>query len=77
MKTTLRDIKELVKYEKAVDVTNFNMDDYKTLKESEGYFTEIAHSIGTYGVTGRVVQGSYTGTLYAVTRRTSAIYLFG
>lgn len=77
MKTTLRDIKELVECGRAIDVTHFDMDDYRALREKEGYFEDVAHSIGTYGVSGRVVQGANTGTLYAVTRRTSAIYLFG
>lgn len=77
MKTTIKDIKNLVGNGNAVDVTAYGLDDYRALRESEGYFKDIAHSIGGYGVSALVVQGANTGTLYAVTRRTSAIYLFG
>lgn len=77
MKTTIKNIKNLVGNGNAVDVTAYGLDDYRALREKEGYFKDIAHSIGTYGVSALVVQGANTGTLYAVTRRTSAIYLFG
>lgn len=77
MKTTNKDIRNMTKYGKAVDVTYYGVDEYRELKEKEGYFEEIAYSIGSYGCTGRVLQGKNTGTLYAVTSRTSAIYIFG
>ena len=77
MKTTNKDIKNMAKYGKAVDVTHYGIDEYRALREKEGYFEDIACSVGAYGVTGRVVQGHNTGALYAVTHRSSAIYLFG
>ena len=76
MKTTLKDIKELAKGYNVTDITNISSEGAELLHKKEGMFWNVAYSTGMYGVTGKVVQGNATGRLYAITSRTSAIYLF-
>ena len=76
MKTTLRDIKAMASRCDVVDITYINFEDAETLREREGYLSEVAYSIGVYGVTGKVLQGHNTGKLYAITSRTSAVFMF-
>lgn len=75
MKTTLKDIKELAKGYNITDITDITSEDAEALRKKEGMFWDVAYSTGTYGVTGKVVQGHNTGKLYAIVGRTSAIYL--
>ena len=42
----------------------------------EGYYTQIGYSAGVYGCNGMLLQGHKTGKLYAITARTSAIFVF-
>ena len=71
MKTTLKEIKNF----NAEDITYISFEDMNKLKENEGYFKEIVYSMGTYGVTGCVVQGNNSGKMYKITSRTSAIFM--
>ncbi len=65
------EIKILVTKGYAVDVTTAH--DGDAIPER---FEKIAYSRGTYGLNGLLLRGE-SGTLYAVTRRTTAIFLFG
>ena len=70
-KYTQKQLKELVKSGAAVDVTNASgrgdiSEDYR----------QIGYSCGVYGCNGMLLQGCESGTLYAVTSRTTAIYIF-
>lgn len=76
MKTTLKDIKELAKGYNVEDITYIDAKGADELREKEGMFWTIAYSAGVYGVTGKVIQGNATGKLYAITSRTSAIFMF-
>ena len=69
MKTTKKDIIELVKNLTVADITNYTQDDLNRLCQREHSFTKIAYSAGTYGITAMVVRGDYTRELYAVTER--------
>lgn len=71
MKTTK---KEIVNFN-AKDITYINFDDMNKLRNEENGFVEIAYSMGLYGVTGAVIQGNKTKTLYKITSRTSAIFM--
>lgn len=69
-KYTQKQLKELVKSNAAIDVTDASgpgaiPEDYR----------QIGYSWGVYGCNGMLLQGVETGTLYAVTDRTTAIYL--
>ena len=71
MKTTNKDIKQLVKYGYAVDITT---GDIQQIKELENGFNKIAYSIGSYGRNGLLLQGRNTKTLYAITSRSTNIF---
>ena len=75
MKTTLKDIKAMANRYDVEDITYIRFEDAETLREREGYFSEVAYSVGVYGVTGKVLQGHNTKKLYAITSRTSAIFM--
>ena len=77
LKTTQKQIKEMVQTGLAIDITNGNNDTRERLMASEGWLKEIAYSAGTYGCNGKVFRGEHTGTLYAITGRTNAIFIFG
>lgn len=70
-KYTQRQLKELVKTGAAVDVTNAG--ERGAIPEN---YRQIGYSRGVYGCNGMLLQGRDTGTLYAVTARTTAIYIF-
>lgn len=70
-KYTQKQLKALVKSGAAIDVT------YASGREAipEAY-REIGYARGVYGCNGMLLQGCESGTLYAVTARTTAIYIF-
>lgn len=70
IKTTQRELKNLVKSGRAIDVTN--ADNPSAIPES---YRQIGYSCGVYGCNGMLLQGK-SGQLYAVTQRTTAIYIF-
>ena len=71
-KYTQKQLREMVKNGVAVDVTNAQSraeavpEDYK----------KIGYSLGVYGRNGLLLQGCESGTLYAVTARSSAVFMF-
>ena len=70
-KYTQNQLKTLVSDGAAVDVTTAC--DYDAIPER---FEVIGLSRGAYGVNGLLMRGE-SGKLYAVTRRTTAVFLFG
>ena len=70
IKTTKRELKQMVSSGRAIDVTNAN-----GRNEIPENYRQIAYSSGVYGCTGMLLQGE-SGQLYAVTDRTTAIYIF-
>lgn len=70
IKTTKKQLKQMVASGRAIDVTNAN-----GRREIPENYRQIAYSSGVYGCTGMLLQGE-SGQLYAVTDRTSAIYIF-
>lgn len=69
-KYTQKQLRNLVETGVAKDVTYAS--DNKEIPES---YTQIGYSAGLYGCNGMLLRGA-SGQLYAVTSRSSAIYLF-
>lgn len=71
-KYTQKQLREMVRNGVAVDVTNATSraeavpEDYK----------KIGYSLGVYGKNGLLLQGCESGKLYAVTARSSAVFMF-
>ena len=75
-KFTQRQLRELVNSGAAVDVTNGDNDTREKIEAVEGSYTQIGYSAGVYGCNGMLLQGKRTKQLYAVTKRTTAIFIF-
>ena len=72
-----REIRDMVLFNHAEDVTHVTYGDYCAIIQKEGWLRHIGYSYGKYGCNGMLLHGHNTGKLYAVTSRTTAIYLFG
>jgi hypothetical protein len=70
-KYTQKQLKDLVKNGVAVDITNTS--DRGAIPEA---YRQIGYACGVYGYNGMLLQGCESGKLYAVTSRTTAIYIF-
>ena len=70
-KYTIKQLKSLVNSGAAVDVTHSS----KRSDIPESY-TQIGYASGLYGCNGILLRGCTSGKLYAVTSRTTAIYIF-
>ena len=66
---TQKELRNLVKSGRAIDVTN---DSSRTITEN---YTQIGYSAGVYGCNGRLFRGD-SGQLYVITARTTAIFLY-
>ena len=73
---TQKELKKLVTLGAAEDITRGDNETRKEIESVEGYYTQIGYSAGVYGCNGMLLQGHKTGKLYAITARTSAIYVF-
>ena len=70
-KYTIKQLKSLVNSGAAIDVTNA-----KKQSEIPESYTQIGYASGMYGCNGMLLKGCDTGKLYAVTGRTTTIYIF-
>lgn len=70
-KYTKKQLANLVRTGAAIDVTHA-----KKQSDIPEYYTQIGYASGIYGCNGMLLQGCDTGKLYAVTSRTTAIYIF-
>lgn len=75
-KYTQKQLREMVKDGIAENVSNYNMEMAKELKDKEGWLEEVGYASGIYGCNGQLLKGHNTGKLYAITSCTQAIYLF-
>lgn len=73
-KTTLREIRSMIATGKAIDITTINNDEEWALRLKEGRFDTLAMSFGVYGMTGAILQGENTGTLYAIKARNANLF---
>ena len=69
-KYTQKELKRLVKSGCAIDITNAK--GYDAIPEK---YIQIGYATGTYGIIGKLFEGS-SGKKYAITKRTSAIFMF-
>ena len=70
-KYTKKQLVNLVRTGAAIDVTCA-----KKQSDIPEYYTQIGYASGIYGCNGMLLKGCKTGKLYAVTSRTTAIYIF-
>lgn len=70
-KFTQKQLKTLVKFGHAIDAT-----DYQLRSDIDENYTQIGYSSGVYGCNGMLLKGRETLRLYAITGRTTAIYIF-
>lgn len=75
-KYTQKELKNLVALGAAEDITRGDNETRKNIESAEGYYTQIGYSAGVYGCNGMLLQGHKTGKLYAITARTTAIFVF-
>lgn len=68
-KVTQKEIKRLVQIGAAIDVTNVDV------PAPKGHFEKLMWSQGVYGANGVVVKDTGDGTLYAVTSRSSNLFM--
>ena len=73
---TQRELKNLVALGAAEDITRGDNETREAIEAVEGYYTQIGYSAGVYGCNGMLLQGNKTGKLYAITARTTTIYVF-
>ena len=71
-----RELKNLVALGVAEDITRGDNETREAIESVEGYYTQIGYSSGVYGCNGMLLQGHKTGKLYAITARTTAIFVF-
>ena len=73
-RTTLKEIKKMATT--CIDITTARDNELKAIREQEGDVKTIILSVGTYGVNGKILQGYNTKKLYAITKRTPAMWYF-
>ncbi len=76
-KYTQKQLRQMVGTGAAIDITNANNVDREQIMQEEGWLKQIGYAAGIYGCSGMLFIGHNTGKLYAITSRTSAIYIFG
>lgn len=75
-KYTQKELKALARTGAAVDITNHGTEQYKELLKREKDFDRLGYSSGIYGINGGLIQGQETGTLYAITARSTAVFIY-
>ena len=70
-KYTIKQLKSLVNSGAAIDVTYA-----KAQSDIPESYTQVGYASGLYGCNGMLLRGYTSGKLYAVTGRTTAIYIF-
>lgn len=75
MKTTRAIITHTAKALDAVDITRKNPDDIRAIREEERGLDTVLYSRGTYGVNAVLLKGHKSGKLYAITARTTALFM--
>ena len=76
-KYTQKELRSLISSGAAIDITSGTNKTRKALIEKEGTLSQVGYSSGIYGCNGLLLVGDITGTLYAVAKRTAAIFIFG
>lgn len=75
-KYTQKQLRQLVVTGKAIDITYADNKKRDEIIAQEGYYTQVGYAAGIYGYNGCLFKGNNTGRLYAITSRSTAIYIF-
>ena len=70
-----KDIKALVADGAAVSITKYASHEHEQLLAQDRPEC-IGYSIGTYGINGLLLRSRNSGNLYAITKRSTAIFLY-
>ena len=73
-KTTQKELRRLVNTGAAVDITTASDKKLNEIREAESRLESVAVSVGIYGRNGQLLRGEKTGTLYAITARTTNVF---
>lgn len=76
-KYTQKQLRAMVADGIAEDITRADNEKRRELEKAEGWLRQIGYASGVYGCNGMLLQGRNSGTLYAITSRTNAIFIFG
>lgn len=76
-KYTQKQLRAMVADGVAEDITHADNNVRKELEKKEFWLRQIGYSTGVYGCNGMLLQGRNSGTLYAITSRTNAVFIFG
>lgn len=76
-KYTQKQLRSLVSAGVAVDISGHTVDDSYKMYVNEGFLEKIGYASGVYGCSGLLLRGHETGSLYAITRRTPALSIYG
>ena len=71
-RATRRDIRNTA----AIDITKYNFNQCKEIKEREQTLDKLMYSVGIYGCNGALYQGRNSGKLYKIGARSSALFFF-
>lgn len=73
---TQKQLKEMIKNGIAEDISRGTDETRSEIEVIEGWLSQVGYASGVYGCNGMLLKGHNTGKLYAITSRTSAIYVF-
>ena len=74
-KYTQKQLRAMVADGIAIDATRATNETRREIEAEEDYLRKIGYSSGVYGCNGLLLKGNKTGRLYAVTARTTAIFI--
>ncbi|MDO5041095.1 MAG: hypothetical protein Q4D95_03295 [Peptoniphilus sp.] len=72
-KYTQRELRRMIANERAENISDISVEESEQIRKKEGYCTQIGWA---YGCNGKLFQGKNTKTLYAITDRTLALFIF-
>lgn len=75
MKTTAKIIAHTARELGAEDITRADFNRMRAIREAEGGLSTVLYSHGAYGVNAVLLKGNTSGKLYAITARTSALFM--
>ena len=72
-KYTQKEIRSFVKNGIAVDITHHGNPERNELEAREGWLEKVGY---IYGINAGLLKGHNSGTLYAITKRSTAIFIY-
>lgn len=75
-KYTQKQLRAMVRDGIAEDITHGDNDTRDDILRREGILDHIGYASGVYGCSGALFRGRESGKLYAITARTTAVFVF-